>query len=202
MLRITGGEFRGQKLFSPKNLSVRPAPDMVRVALFNILADCVPGARVLDLFAGTGAFGIESLSRGAEFAVFVEKDKKNCEIIERNLRKLSLLPVAGEKSRAAIIRVDALSILTVKNLSGAPFDIIFIDPPYALSEDPKTRQSLKRFLQEIIDSEVAAESATIMFRERKSGTLAEEAFGKRIELIRTYGTTKVTLIKPWASAHG
>jgi 16S rRNA (guanine966-N2)-methyltransferase len=167
---------------------------MVRVALFNILADCVPGARVLDLFAGTGAFGIESLSRGAEFALFVEKEKRNCEIIERNLRKLLLLPIAGEKSRAAIIRADALSILTMRNLRGAPFDIIFIDPPYALSEDAKTRPVLKRFLREIVDSEVAAEGATIMFRERKSGTLAEEAYGEKVELARAYGTTKVTLI--------
>jgi 16S rRNA (guanine966-N2)-methyltransferase len=168
---------------------------MVRVALFNILRDRVSGARVLDLFAGTGAFGIESLSRDAQFALFVEKDKRNCEIIERNLRKLRLMLPAAEKPRAKVIRADAFGILGMKNLARAPFDIIFIDPPYALSEDKKTRQILKRFLQEITDSEIAAEGATIIFRERKGGTLAEEAFGKRIELVRTYGTTKVTLVR-------
>lgn len=202
-MRITGGDFRGQKLFSPKNLSVRPALDMVRVALFNILRDRVFGAGVLDLFAGTGAFGIESISRGAKFAAFVEKDKRNCEIIERNLRKLKLLPQGEGKSRTAVIRADALEVLTVKSLPGAPFDIIFIDPPYAFSEDEKMRQRLKRLLIEIIDSEIVADDATMIFRERKGGTLTEEAFGGKVELSRTYGTTKIVLInKPRVSTRG
>lgn len=196
MLRITGGEFRGQKLFAPNTSaggSVRPALDMVRVALFNILADRVGGAKILDLFAGTGAFGIESLSRQARFALFVDKDKSNCDIIEHNLRKLRVLPTGAEEPRAAVMRADAFDILTMKNLPGASFDIIFIDPPYAFCEDAKTRQILKRFLREIIDSEIAAQNATLMFRERKGGTLAEEALGEKVELARTYGTTKVSL---------
>ncbi|MFH1421757.1 MAG: 16S rRNA (guanine(966)-N(2))-methyltransferase RsmD [Planctomycetota bacterium] len=196
MIRITGGTFRGQKLFSPDDLSVRPAPDMVRVALFNILRDYVPEANVLDLFAGTGALGIESLSRGACFALFVEKEKTNCGIIEKNLNKLSLLsPNKEGKPYALVKNIDALNILSSVSLHGNPFDIIFVDPPYALTEDSGRRKVLRTLLLHLLEPDISSDCSVILFRERKNSFTADEVFAKKIDSVRTYGTTKVSIIE-------
>lgn len=118
-MRIVAGEFGGRRLHAPRGRGTRPTSDRVREALFAILGE-VRGARVLDLFAGSGALGIEALSRGAESALFVERDHAAAAAIRRNLDALG---VHGAEVR----RQDALRFLSACEGS---FDLVFVDPPY------------------------------------------------------------------------
>ena len=122
-MRIIGGKFKGRVLAAFDGENVRPTSDRAREALFNILFLKVRGARVLDLFSGSGALGIESLSRGAEEVVFNDLSKDSVAILKKNLALLKM----DERTRVAISQKDYLACLD--SLSGG-FDIIFIDPPY------------------------------------------------------------------------
>jgi len=117
-VRIVAGEHRGRRLKAPRGARTRPTADRVREAVFSILGD-IDGARVLDLYAGSGALGIEALSRGAASAVFVERDPRALEAIRANLAAIGAEPT--------VVRADALRFL-----ARAPghFDVVFIDPPY------------------------------------------------------------------------
>lgn len=124
-MRIIGGEFRSRVLAQFDGENVRPTSDRAREALFNILAYKVRGARVLDVFAGSGALGLESLSRGAKEVLFNDISKDSVAIIKRNLTTLKI-PVGGE--RAKVVQGDYLTLLeTVRG----QFDLILLDPPYA-----------------------------------------------------------------------
>lgn len=122
-IRITGGSARGTPLVEPRGMRLRPSSGLVREAVFNILGDLVDGARVLDLYAGTGALGIEALSRGAAHATFIEGEAAACEAILQSLARLSFT------ERATVLRgrlPGALSSLDDH------YDIVFMDPPYQL----------------------------------------------------------------------
>jgi 16S rRNA (guanine966-N2)-methyltransferase len=121
-LRIIGGNCGGRRLVSVKGSRVRPTTDKHRESIFNILSSETKGATVLDLFAGTGALGIEALSRGAEFAVFVDVYREAVAAISENLRTCSM------ENRAKIFRRDALKNLNC--LGTFAFDLVFMDPPY------------------------------------------------------------------------
>jgi len=121
-MRIIAGEWRGRTLQAPAWEGLRPTSDRLRETLFNVLAPRIRGARVLDGYAGTGAVGIEALSRGASEVVFVERDPRAVALIEANLAR------CGVRDRHAIIRSD---LTTVTGLArAAPFDLVFLDPPY------------------------------------------------------------------------
>jgi 16S rRNA (guanine966-N2)-methyltransferase len=126
-MRVVGGRLRGRPLASPKSQTIRPTADRLREALFNSLAhglaDPVTGARVLDLFAGTGALGIEALSRGAEFALFIDDGAEARALLRENVAALGL----GGVSR--VFRRDATKLGPAHPL--APFSLAFLDPPYA-----------------------------------------------------------------------
>ena len=121
-MRVITGKARGVQLKTPDGLTTRPTADRVKEALFSIIQFDIPGARVLDLFGGTGQLGIEALSRGAKSAVFVDAGEPACKLIRENLRRTKL------ESDAKVIRSDYLEYL--KRCRDA-FDIIFLDPPYA-----------------------------------------------------------------------
>lgn len=124
--RVIAGSARGVRLRAPGS-GTRPLADRVKQTLFAILEPDLDGARVLDLFAGSGAGGIEALSRGAASAVFVEKDPAAASVIEANLRAAAL---AGPG--AQVVRADALAWLgRPSSLAGGPFDVVLVDPPYA-----------------------------------------------------------------------
>jgi 16S rRNA (guanine(966)-N(2))-methyltransferase RsmD len=127
-MRIISGKYRGRKLKSPPSLQTRPTSDRLRETLFNILAPRIKDARFLDLCAGSGAVGIEALSRGAAHVSFVDRSRKMYALIETNLK---LLNVGDDESEVA--SKEALEFLKkhAKNEAGA-FDIIFFDPPYAM----------------------------------------------------------------------
>lgn len=117
-MRVITGTARGRKLKTPANYDIRPTSDNVKEAVFNILQFDLEGRRVLDLFAGTGQLGIESLSRGAESAVFVDRDKTAVALVKDNLRSCGL--------KGTVVQQDSISFLK----GCGKFDIIFIDPPY------------------------------------------------------------------------
>ena len=126
-MRIIAGRFRGAKLTAPKDDAVRPTSDRVREALFNVLAHGVEGleiegARVLDLFAGTGALGLEALSRGARYCLFIEQSASARGLLRRNVETLQLT------GATRIWRRDATKLGPAGNLE--PFDLMFLDPPY------------------------------------------------------------------------
>jgi 16S rRNA (guanine966-N2)-methyltransferase len=125
-MRIVGGELRGRPLIAPTGRDTRPTADRVRQTVFDILAhgygDPIAGGRVLDLFAGTGALGLEALSRGAAFALFVEEDVAARGVIRANAEALGVL------GRTRIFRRDATDLGPLGNV--APFTVIFADPPY------------------------------------------------------------------------
>jgi len=121
-MRVITGKARGIQLKTPEGLQTRPTADRVKEALFSIIQFDVPGARVLDLFGGTGQLGIEALSRGAESAVFVDAGEKACSLIRENLKRTRL------EQQGRVIRSDYLEYLKRCRES---FDIIFLDPPYA-----------------------------------------------------------------------
>ena len=124
MLRVSGGKYRGRNLDVPSFGTV-PTKARVREAMMSICAPAIDGGMVLDLFAGSGALGIEALSRGAKHCVFVDADKKVCTVISKNL---SLL----KDNNARVMNMPATSAL--RSLSGAKFDLVFLDPPYAKKE--------------------------------------------------------------------
>jgi len=126
-MRIIGGDAKGKRLFFPAGVRLRPTSDKVREALFNILAFKISGASFLDLYAGCGSVGIEAISRGAKQVVFVEKEKTHTLLIKKNL---SVFPTYDA---VKVFEGTALHFLKKNN---DPFDIIFVDPPYAdLSEE-------------------------------------------------------------------
>ena len=135
-MRIVAGEFKGRQLKSPTWEGLRPTSDRLRETLFNILGDAIVGARVLDGYAGTGAIGIEALSRGAAHVTFVERDPRAVQLIETNLAVLGLErrrppapDAAARKEGYAIIRAGFAD--AAKRLAVGEFDLLILDPPYA-----------------------------------------------------------------------
>jgi 16S rRNA (guanine(966)-N(2))-methyltransferase RsmD len=124
-MRIIAGDLKGRRLETPDWPGLRPTSDRLRETLFNVLAPRIRGARVLDGYAGTGAVGIEALSRGAAHVTFVERDPRAVRLIEDNLGR------CGVKDRYAIIRAAFAN--AVERLGGA-FDVVFLDPPYGQAE--------------------------------------------------------------------
>ncbi len=123
-MRVISGALKGRRLNAPAGLSTRPTADRIRESVFNILAGSVEAERVLDLFAGTGALGIEALSRGAASAVFVDLAKAALAVIQRNIRDLGL------EDRTRVIHWDILKNLNCLISQQRAFDLVFMDPPY------------------------------------------------------------------------
>jgi 16S rRNA (guanine966-N2)-methyltransferase len=179
-MRITGGEFRSRRLVAPRSMATRPTQDRVREALFSILTsrgtfDDEP-ARVLDLYAGTGALGLEALSRGAASAVFVEKSKDALHALRENVATL------GVASRVTLVSTTCEKALATR--LGGPFDLVFLDPPYA------DLVSALVVLSQVVSS--LAPLATVVL-EHGSGDQAGEVLGLTLEDTRVYGDTALSL---------
>lgn len=119
-MRIIAGRFKGRRISAPGGSSVRPTSDSLRETLFNVLGDTVVGARVLDAFAGTGALGLEALSRGAREAIFIESDPRAIRVLRDNVR------ACGAEEACAIVRAD----FRRARAPGEAFDLVLLDPPY------------------------------------------------------------------------
>jgi len=174
-LRVSGGEARGRRLKAPKN--IRPTQGMVKQALFNMVGPRIEGARVLDLFAGSGAIGIEALSRGAAHVTFVDREPRGLAILRQNL------DVLGFKDRAHVIRGDVVRWVQVSRDAVRAATFIFLDPPY---EDVVLDRTLKA-----LDGEVAG--ATVLAEHSRRQSLPELS-RLRVDRQRRYGDTLVTVL--------
>lgn len=180
-MKITGGIFRGTKLFfpPPKDTTIRPLRTRIRKALFDILGDDLTGIKVLDLFAGTGALGFEALSRGAELAVFVDSHELSINLIKKNAEKLKV------KEKVLIFKlilpegVSKLSCL-IPNIS---FDLIFITPPYKANLGLKTLESICKH-KNLIDAQTF-----VIVEEHTEVVLPEKFDFFVLSDKRTYGET-------------
>ena len=185
-MRVTGGQFGGRGLIAPADMRVRPTSDKVRQAIFNILTHhdfangfALEGAAVIDLFAGTGALGIEALSRGAKFCLFVDDDAESRALQRENIEKLGLTGVSK------IWRRDAADLGPVNTGSSGPFRLAFLDPPY--------RKGLaEKALQSLCDGGWLAADAVVVVETATDETLDAPGFIKLDE--RDYGETRVTLL--------
>lgn len=129
-MRIIAGEMRSRRLKAPEGMDTRPTADRVKEALFSILSARLYGARVLDLYAGSGALALEALSRGAQSAVLVDCAGKACQAIRENIAALQCA------DRAQLLRMKDAAALTALCKSGDAFDIVFLDPPYRMDTAP------------------------------------------------------------------
>ena len=126
-MRVIAGKYRGRNLKSPPSLEVRPTSDRLRETLFNVIAPRIDAVRFLDLCAGSGAVGIEALSRGAARVTFVDRSRKMCALVEANL-DLCQIP----KHETAVVQAEASDFLSRSiTTASEPWDIVFFDPPYA-----------------------------------------------------------------------
>jgi 16S rRNA (guanine966-N2)-methyltransferase len=172
-VRIIAGTRRGARIFAPKGADTRPTGDRVREAAFNLIGP-VDDASVLDLFAGSGAMGLEALSRGAATAVFVEDDRDACRTIERNLDKLGL-------TGATVLCRDVRQMLAS---SSRTYDLLLCDPPYGYADHDRLAPYLARVL---------APDGLLVY---ETGAKTEPAIeGLRTRTSRTYGSARLTLFE-------
>lgn len=173
--RITGGQNRGLPLVEPRGLRLRPTSGLVREAIFNIVGPRIEGSRVLDLYAGTGALGIESLSRGAEAAVFVDAEASSCQAILQSLAR------ASYTTAATVIRGRLPA--SVKDLTGE-FDVIFIDPPYQSDFGAETLACIASHL---------APDGLVVYEHASRYNPAERPAGLALVERRVYGDSAIAL---------
>ena len=172
-MRIIAGRYRSRKLKSPTSFATRPTSDRLRETLFNILAPRIDGARFLDLCAGTGAVGIEALSRGAEHVTFVDQSRKMGALIKHNCDALGI-----DEGEIEVVTADAADFLRrYANKSNQPFDIIFFDPPYTVD------YSILRYVGE--PESLLADDGLLIVEHHKKKELAED-FGdlRRLRQVR------------------
>lgn len=188
-MRIVAGKHRGLSLATPKDARVRPTSDRVREALFNVLAHNdfgigfkIEGARVLDLFAGTGALGLEALSRGAHYVLFVDDHFESRGLIRRNVE------AAHATGATKIWRRDATVLGDMPGNAGGAFDLVFLDPPY--------RKGLVELaLVSARDGKWFAPSALVVAEMAADETFAVPSGFSALDE-RTYGDTKVVFLTP------
>ena len=180
-MRIIGGSARGRSIVAPAGSKTRPTQDYVRESLFNIIRWDVQDARVLDLFAGTGALSLEALSRGAKEAVLIDMDRDACNAIKKNMETSRL----GDQCR--LIERDYRQATDALAREGAKFDVVFIDPPYKM-------ENTGEMCAELYDKGLLADEFLIVV-EHKRGLaplldLRFEAYD-----LRKYGDTEITFVK-------
>ncbi|WP_277443411.1 16S rRNA (guanine(966)-N(2))-methyltransferase RsmD [Pelotomaculum isophthalicicum] len=177
ILRIIAGIAKKRQLKAPRGLQVRPTSDRVKEALFNILGSSISGSSFLDLFAGTGNVGIEALSRGADRAVFVEKDIKNIRIIKENLN------ITGLEVNARLLCLNVNKAIALLGQEGQVYDLIFIDPPYL-------KDLVSSTLNDIIKNGLLKPGGTIIVESSKKDPMPRDAAAS-LRLLRQekYGDT-------------
>lgn len=178
-MRVIGGVLKGKRLCPIRGLTIRPTTDYLREAIFNILADRVEDAVVLDLFAGTGSLGIEALSRGAATAVFVDKGPQAIKLLTRNICACCL------EGRSTILRRDILRGLNFLKSIDSPFELVFIDPPYE-------RGFVERTLRFLDVAESISDRVSIVIEHSRRELISEKATRFVLTDQRHYGSTLVS----------
>lgn len=183
-MRVIAGSHRGRVFAAPSGRDTRPTTDRVREALFSALVSEVgsfEGLHVCDAFAGSGAFGIESLSRGAAHVSFFEKDRKTLGLVKKNLTELSL------ENRARLTSCDTLKSVGIVAGQG-PYDLLFLDPPYKISSC-----DILSYIDKLIEQDAFCEGCIIVYEHARSESLQES---RTLELIKEkkYGDTVVSYL--------
>ena len=181
-MRIIGGEFKSRSIAMPKGVQMRPTQDKVREALFNILGDII-GKKILELFAGSGAFGIEAISRAAARATFVDNSFRCIQTIKSNLRSLGV-----PDSKYNIVKADALKFPAKIVRACEKYDIIFLDPPYY-------RDMAKKCLINIDSYDIVSPVGLVIVEHFKKDALGAEL--ERLVFVdeRRYGDTVITILR-------
>jgi 16S rRNA (guanine(966)-N(2))-methyltransferase RsmD len=183
-MRVITGTARGRRLAQPTNMDIRPSTDQVKEAIFNIIQFDVEGRRVLDLFAGSGQLGLEALSRGAEKATFVDGTREATAIITANAQKTHLY------KQSNVLCMDWKQY--IKSAKGRnQFDIVFLDPPYALRLLPKVTA-------ELYDADMLAEGALVICEDEEGGLAEDVMVRARFDLVKEtrYGRVYITILTP------
>lgn len=184
-MRIIAGEHRGRLIAAPTGLTTRPTPDRVRGALFSALESrlggpgSLEGVRVLDLFAGSGALGLEALSRGAASVTFVERDRAALKSLEANLQTL------GVQARAQVVAEDAVHAVASLAQRGERYDAVLMDPPYGAPEAPAALLALG-------EKGLLRLGGVLVFEHHSNDAPPEDPFFVR-ERTRSYGTVALTV---------
>ncbi len=181
-MRIIAGKYKGRKLEWLKSDSIRPTKDRIRESVFNILGQDLTGLAVLDLFAGSGAYGLEASSRGAEKVVFVENNKESCDFIRKNIVSIKVDGFAG------IINQDVYK--TVKDLGAQKeaFSLIFCDPPYKMDH-------AKKSLNMIYQYDILIHSGLLVLEHHKEEILPEVEGDLYLIKKRIYGYNSISIYK-------
>lgn len=182
-MRIISGTAKGTKLYTLKGLETRPTLDRVKESLFNIICNNVPEARVLDLFSGSGAIGLEFASRGAERVYLCDKSKDACEIIKKNIAKTHL------EDKVKLYHLDFIK--AIKELKNEKFDIVYLDPPY------KTDYITIAIFELIKNENLTQDTLIIAETDEEERILKQIQEIKNIEIIdkRNYGRANILFLK-------
>jgi 16S rRNA (guanine(966)-N(2))-methyltransferase RsmD len=193
-MRVIAGTYRSRVLKSLKGLELRPTSDKLRETLFNVLGPSVAGSRFIDLFAGTGAIGIEALSRGAAEVVFVENHPTATALIRKNLESLDI------RSGANVLAVDALrgleKLASRQKSDSVGYDFVFLDPPYAAGKD------YARVLEFLGSANLLAPGGIVVAEHRRSFDLPEEAGALRRYRVLKQGDAALSFYRVALAATG
>ena len=181
-MRIIGGEYKSRSIAMPRGVEMRPTQDKVREALFNILGD-IAGKKVLELFAGSGAFGIEAISRGAASATFVDNNFRCVQTIKSNLGSLGV-----PDSRYNIMRADALKFPAKVAEACEKYDIIFLDPPYY-------RDMAKKCLINLDSCDILTQAGFVVAEHFRKDNLIFDMKRLVLEKERRYGDTVISIFR-------
>ncbi|MGB2705680.1 MAG: 16S rRNA (guanine(966)-N(2))-methyltransferase RsmD [Candidatus Omnitrophota bacterium] len=182
-MRIIGGEGRGRQIKMPKGAEVRPTQDRVREAIFNVIREKIPGSDVLDLFAGSGAFGIEALSRAAHSVIFVDNNINCIRAIKANLTVLG-----EDREIPQVLKTDAVRAISRFQKKGRKFDIIFLDPPYY-------KGLAKNSLIKINACDILSQHGFVVVEHFKKDALPEKAGDIFLFKEKRYGDTAVSFYR-------
>lgn len=189
-LRIIAGTARGTRLQTLPLGDLRPMLDRVREAMFNILRNLTPGARVLDLFSGSGSLGLEALSRGAVHSIFVEGDPRLSRLVGTNIEKCHF------EDRAHVLNVDAMTLAArFPPAAHERADIVLADPPYAVIDDPNRRTALFRVLEGLMDYWLTPDAIVVLHHRPMRYVLWPTDIFEEWDQ-RVYGQSQLTFLEP------
>ncbi|MFZ5966331.1 MAG: 16S rRNA (guanine(966)-N(2))-methyltransferase RsmD [Bacillota bacterium] len=179
-LRVIAGSLRGRRLKAPKGLNTRPTTDRIKESIFSMIHGFIPESIVLDLFSGTGNLGIESLSRGAAKAYFVDKSKESIQIIKENIAE------TGLQDKSMAILSDAFKVLNRLSEEGIKFDIIFLDPPYL-------KDLIMPCIHTILREKLLNDNGIIVIEHDSKDILPEKIDSISIYKQKKYGNTTISI---------
>lgn len=189
-MRVIAGSAKGIPLCSVKSDKTRPILDRVKGSLFNILSDVIPNSRVIDLYAGTGAIGIEALSRGAVFCIFVEKEKAAIQVIRKNLEVTKL------QDKALVLQYDVFEVAQYLEKNKREVDLVLASPPYPFIEKSPYMDKLLIMFSSLCNKHILQPDGLIILQHRTMGfKIPSEASCLELFDTRVYGDTQLSFFK-------